>query len=461
MKMISRRDFIRLTAATGLAGILGSGYAPRIASGQDKPNIVFITIDALRADHLGCYGYHRDTSPNMDALARNSILFKNFFTVVPKTGPSMTTFFTGKYIQNHGVVGNQMEWNSSIQPFMELMPKEYKKAAIVANTILLGSKGYDRGFDIYAYNDDEELTLKAIHWLDTFFNRACNFFLWLHYLDPHGPYKPPAEFHEIFVNDQYYDASRKVTLDYTPIKGYSKNTGLGVVPAYQRLGDINEVDYYVAQYDAEIKHIDSEVGKLLSFLEQKKQMDNTIIIISADHGESLGENNYYFEHGMLVNESSIHIPLIISHPEVREHLAVNSLLQNTDLAPTILGEIGSEFSAEIDGVDFSEAYHNRKPDYRVRDFIYSCTPHEYPDFFETIRTATGKLIRTNEDAYSFFNIAKDKFETEDTFSEAGRDSIGESMSLMENFGKRHMKSASKTTLSEEEVEKLKALGYID
>ena len=100
----------------------------------------------------------------------------------------------------------------------------------------------------------------------------------------------------------------------------------------------------------------------------------TIDALRADHGESLGENDYYFEHGMLVNEGSIRIPLIISHPETREHLAIRSLLQSTDLAPTILTETGSTFSTEIDGIDFSGLYRDHNPDGQIRDFIYSCTP---------------------------------------------------------------------------------------
>jgi arylsulfatase len=458
-----------LTIKNGIIFIILSGiivislsYFNRYFVKTRSYNIILISIDALRADHLGCYGYYRNTSPNIDALAKDNILFKNFFTVVPKTGPSMTTFFTGKLIQNHGVVSNPLKRDPSIKNFAQLLPENYKKAAFISNASLSEERGYSDGFDEYILfkGSQEKMTPIVIKWLIENSENA-KFFLWLHYIDPHGPYTPPAEFHEIFVNDQYYDISKKVALDYTPQKGFNENYVLGAVPKYQRLGDIDEVDYYIAQYDAEIKYTDSEVGKILDFLESKKLTKNTIIIITADHGESLGENHYYFEHGMLVNEGSIHIPLIISHPNVLKPLVINSLLQNTDFTPTILKEFALTYPTKIDGIDFSELYYKRKTNYQIRDFIYSCTPHEYINFFETIRTRTDKLIRKDEKVYSYYDIQNDKYETKDIFSEINKDIKKEKISMIENFGKYAVKSASKVKLPKEKLEILKSLGYIN
>jgi len=252
-----------------------------------------------------------------------------------------------------------------------------------------------------------------------------------------------------------------VALKYTPQKGYNVNFVFGAVPRYQRLGDIDEVDYYIAQYDAEIRYIDNEIKKLLDFLELKKLTKNTIIIITSDHGESLGENNYYFEHGLLVNEGSIRIPLIIHHPEIKKPLVINSLLQNTDLAPTLLDEFGLQFPTEIDGINFSELIHKRKTDYQLRSFIYACTPHVFIDFYETIRTKTDKLIRKNEKVYSYFDKTNDKHETNDLFSKVNKNLINEKIGIINRYGKNSIKSGSKVDFPKDKLDELKSLGYVN
>jgi len=425
-------------------------------------NIIFITIDALRADHMGCYGHPRNTSPHMDAFASDNILFKNFFTVVPKTGPSMTSFFSGKYIQHHGVIKNSLKKDPSIASFVQLLPGQYKTGAFVANPTLNQERGYSTGFDQYEIflGNQKRMTQKAIKWLEQY-RASGKFFLWLHYIDPHGFYKPPPEFHEMFVNDQHYDASRKVPLDYTPIEGLNENYILGAVPKYQRLGNIDVVDYYIAQYDAEIRHTDTEVGKLFAYLKKQKLFDNSIIIITADHGESLGEDNYYFEHGMLVNEGSIHIPLIISHPKIKKPLIINSLLQSVDLFPTMLDEFGSKFPTEIDGINFSRLYYDRRPDFQMRKYIYSCTPDEYIDFFETVRNNQYKLIRRNEKEALFFDISREPFETTDVSDEIASDTRRSLLRFVETFGKYSKTAAPGVILPKERLEELKSLGYVE
>jgi len=462
--MIGKKNriiFFSISAIIFLTAVYFIAINPIFEKKRDF-NIIFISIDTLRADHLGSYGYHRDTSPNIDAFAEKNILFTNFFTVVPKTGPAMTSFFTGKLMQNHGVVSNDIKRDPSITTLAQLLPENYKKAAFGANVSLTAERGYSDGFDEYTIvkGSRKDLTSKATDWL-TQNSLNSKFFLWLHYLDPHGPYRPPPEFHEMYVGDRHYDSSKKVALKYRPHKGYNANFVFGAVPRYQRLGDIDEVDYYIAQYDAEIRYIDNEIKKLLDFLELKKLTKNTIIIITSDHGESLGENNYYFEHGLLVNEGSIRIPLIIHHPEIKKPLVINALLQNTDLAPTLLDEFGLQFSTEIDGISFSQLIHKRKTDYQLRSYIYACTPHVFIDFYETIRTETDKLIRKNEKVYSYFDKTNDKLETNDLFSKMNKDLLKEKTGIINGFGKDFIKSGSKVDFPKDKLNELKSLGYVN
>ena len=474
----------------GLTGILLSGCAPGITSGK-KPNhrnLVFISIDTLRADHLGCYGYRRNTSPNIDAFAKNNIVFENFFTVVPKTSPSMTSFFTGRYIQHHGVLSNRLKLQGSIVSLAELLPEAHKKAAFVCQHGLSRVLGY-RGFDLGSHilTSQGAITGQAIEYLKGI-KDAENFFLWLHYIDPHGPYTPPPEFHEMFVHDSFYDGSRKVSLNYTPSPGYNANyvlDGQVAVPRYIRQGDIDEVDYYIAQYDAEIRYTDSEVGKVLDYVKTREFAHDTIIAISADHGESLGENDYYFGHGKLVNEGNIRIPLIISHPEVGEPLRIRSLLQNTDFAPTMLAEFGLEFPGEIDGIDFSALYKKKDAAGKLRDYIYSCTPHEYPHFFETIRTENQKFIhgfatekvgelllemerKDDKDIYSFHDVSNHTLDDDGgvPLSEVPQETIEKYVGLLKNFGLGAQKPTRETAVDDSQLpqdikENLKALGYIN
>lgn len=431
-------------------------------------NVIFISIDTLRADHLGCYGYQRDTSPNIDKFAQQSLLFKNFFAVVPKTGPSMTSFFTGQYMQTHGVVDNNYLRASDTQSFVQLLPDDYQKAAFVANPVLSEARGYAKGFDKYQVGNFKnnmgewgqgDITPNAINWLHSAKDKG-NFFLWLHYIDPHGPYIPPNEYRNLFVNDNYYDNSRKVPLDYTPVEGINENYVLGAVPKYQRQGDIDTVDHYVAEYDAEIKYTDAEVGKVLDYIKKSNLSENTIVIITADHGESLGENNYYFEHGLLVNEGSIHIPLIINHPNIKGPIAFEGLMQNTDIAQTLLSFLSTSKLISTDGIDFSKSIYTKDSKVSLRNYIYSCTPYGYEDFHETIRDNQDKLVRTNEQEYSFYDLTNDLKETRNIYHEKENSIFIKKISLLSGFGKKIKHPPVKEShLKKETSDKLKTLGY--
>ena len=437
-------------------------------SKQQQFNVLFISIDTLRADHLGCYGYQRDTSPNIDQFAQQSLLFKNFFTVVPKTGPSMTSFFTGQYMQTHGVVDNNYLRASDSQSFVQLLPDHYQKAAFVANPVLSAARGYATGFDKYQVASpnsnmgewgQEDISPNAIAWLRAAKDKG-NFFLWLHYIDPHGPYSPPRDYQDIFVNDGLYDSSRKVSLNYTPEEGINENYVLGAVPKYQRLGNNDAVDYYVTKYDAEIRYTDAEIGKVLDYLKESDQVANTIIVITADHGESLGENDYYFEHGMMVNEGSIHIPLIIHHPNINEHVVFDALMQNTDIATTLLNLISISSLHTKDGIDFSRIILGKDIKSELRKYTYSCTPYGYKDFLEAVRTKQNKLVRTNEQKHSVYDLIHDQKETTNIYHEEATSTIAELIQIVTKFGKKTQQTPVKESpLKKSATDKLRTLGY--
>jgi arylsulfatase A-like enzyme len=401
----------------------------------------------------------------------------------------MTSFFTGRYIQHHGVLSNKLRRNESIVGMVELLPGDYRKAAFVCNGFLSRPFGY-RGCDAgkHILTTQKQITGQAIEYLD---GMDCDerFFLWLHYIDPHGAYTPPEEFDK-FVGDEFYDPSRKVNLKYVPHEGFNPNYvlfGQSAVPQYIREGNIDLVDYYIAKYDGETRYTDEEVGKILEYLESKDLLNCSIVIITADHGESLGENGYYFDHGALVNESSIHIPLIIGHPEIEEPLRIDSLLQNIDLAPTLLSEFDLKFPCQIDGLDFSELYRNSRLrrggiiEKELRAYIYSCTPNGYPHFYETIRTNKGKLIRDfavrqigedlgtyseridDKDKYRFYTISEGKPDADDIISSVSKEDLREYFERIIHFGlgnKIASNAVGYDKLDTETQDRLKGLGYI-
>lgn len=436
-------------------------------------NLVFISIDTLRADHLGVYGYRRNTSPNIDKFADQKILFTNFFTVVPKTGPSMVSFFTGKRINSHGVVSNMSKIKKDENVLADFLPSDYMKAAFVNNIVLSKKAGYDTGFDTYNLFDQirpDLFTNHVISWLKK--NHEKQFFLWIHYLDPHGPYLPPDECKKMFVNDRYYDGSKKIKI------GSEKDLnaiGLGHVPFYQVLNNHDEVDYYISQYDAEIFNIDKQIGRLLKLFERKGLFENTIIIFTADHGESLGEDNYFFEHGLLLNEGSIHIPFIMSHPAIAEPMVIDALADNTDFLPTILSLLGLKYPDGIDGIDVKgllvDDHMSTKP------YIISQTPMEYFSYEKMVRGKEYKFILTGDcikvdnktsktvgiKSYSYFRISngiQDSVNMVDQLDQKEKERF---------IGVIHQITDSKDTtiandtvnLSEDTLKALKSLGYVN
>lgn len=433
-------------------------------SAPDDPlprNLLFISIDTLRADHLGAYGYPRATSPRIDAFARDNLHFESFFTTMPKTGPSMTSFFTGRYPGNHGVTGNPMAVPESAAMLAEILPDRFRKIAVVGNPTLAPQRGYDAGFEAFVLSEGgtRRITDQALEWLDRL--KGEPFFLWVHYLDPHGPYRPPAELSERFVGDSWYDASERVELDYELPPGRLVHDVRGALPRYQRLGSRDEVDYYVARYDAEILHVDTELGRLLDRVSKLGLDRETLIVITADHGESLGEHDYYFEHGMLLNEGSIRIPLILRVPGLPAR-RIRALAQNIDLLPTLLTQLGVAYHGAFDGIDLSPLLAGT-PDAKSRDWIYASTPYpdRYETFYEIARTRAGKLVRSGKGDLVYYDLREDPEESRDRLGTLSPELRAGMVGLLANYGPRPLDSSPTPELSAEIRRRLEALGYTE
>ncbi len=298
--------------------------------------IVYVVIDTLRADHLGCYGYKRDTSPTIDKLAKEGVLFLNAYPSDVPTQPSYTAMFTGKRGISTGVVSHsETEKLSRDEVFYpELLAKNgYRTGAI--STLYNMKRYFARGFQSYLNPAAESAALiqrvtaekineMAIPWLRQ--NYKEDFFLFLHYWDPHTVYLPPKQYRNLFYKGKKDDPNLEIKDDarYPFTVRLLKQMG----------GNITDIEYVIAQYDAEIRYVDDELGKLIALLKELGIFEETLIILTSDHGESFGEHGIYFDHAS-VYEDTAHVPLIFKHPSFPRGKKIEGLVQLIDIAPSI------------------------------------------------------------------------------------------------------------------------------
>jgi arylsulfatase len=322
---------------------------PRVPLG-DSLSIVFVTIDTLRPDHLGCYGYSRATSPNLDALARTGTVFERAFTYWPKTRGSFVAIMTGRrasqsgYSKTHPLL---LDMNPTLAS--ALQAAGYDTAAIVDNANVAASLGYAKGFRSYRETWEEKTLVsemdrtRAITDAGVAYLRAASaerpFLLWLHYVNPHTPYTPPAPFDTRFLDARATAGPRLPTVS-------SLHGGIPqawAVPGQDRLG------YYVAQYDGEIAAVDDQVGQVLAALASSAVAERTMVVVASDHGESLGEHDYYFDHGENLFDPSQRIPLIVKLPNTPAGRRTTALASTLDLMPTMLDAAHVSYPPDLAG----------------------------------------------------------------------------------------------------------------
>jgi arylsulfatase A-like enzyme len=311
--------------------------------------VLLLTIDTLRPDHLSAYGYRRPTSPRIDALAREGVLFEQAFTFWPKTRGSFVALFTGKppsrsgYGKSHPVL---IDWNPTLASVLQ--GAGYRTAALVDNPNVAAGLGYAKGFSSYvetwedASLPDETARTRRITEGGVAFLRAVKpgerFFLWLHYVNPHTPYTPPPPFDTRFMDDAE-------TGPRLPVVG-----GLhGGIPKPWAVAGRDRLAYYVAQYDGEIAAVDVEVGTVVDALRSSAARDDTIVVLTSDHGESLGEHDYYFDHGENLFDPTLRIPLVVAGPGVVKGARSEALVSTLDLLPTVLDAVKISYPADLAG----------------------------------------------------------------------------------------------------------------
>jgi len=339
---------MRRLAIGACALVLGCA---REAAPPARPNVLLITIDTLRADRLSCAGYGRPTTPHLDRLAAEGLRFTHVETPRAKTTPAIASLMTSLFPHEHGV----RELLTPLAPRFPLLAEALRGAgyathAIVGNYVLQDRfSGLARGFESWSEElpethgvppDDvpqrtaRSMTDGALAALDL--GRAADrpWFLWLHYMDPHGLYDPPTE-HRIFhrvVADPIPDDPGKTAGDLHRFSVASYN-----VPPGCTTPD-GHVDAALVRdlYDGEVHYVDAEIGRLLDALRAAGALEKTLVVVTADHGESLGEHRYWFEHGRDTYETTCRVPLIVRLPGPSAPAVHDEDLSLVDLAPKML-----------------------------------------------------------------------------------------------------------------------------
>lgn len=360
-----------------------------------RPNILFIVVDCLRADHLGCYGYSRPTSPNIDALAAQGTVFEDFYAVGVPTQPSFTTMYTGQYPITHGIVSHKGE--DPLPPNAPWLPSLLRKADYTTAAFCCLARyqpWFVRGFEFLVDSTTrhhdfgytcETINNRAIPWLKAHADEP--FFMVVHYWDPHTPYLPPEE-HRLFYEGDPTDPSLPDTL--APLQ----NQYFRVMwrKWFDKLpSGLRDAEYIVSLYDGEIHHADEGVGALLSALDETGHADDTLVVLLSDHGELFYRHDIFFDHHGLY-DGNIHCPLIMRGPGVGVGQGVPGFAMHSDLAPTLLQSAREPVPQAMDGESLLPALHGQGvPE---RDFITTCECTWQKKW--AIRTESEKLILSRQ-----------------------------------------------------------------
>jgi len=339
------------------------GKAPQAAR-DSRPNVVFILVDALRPDRLGCYGYQRPTSPTIDGLASEGAVFTDVMAQAAETMVSVPAFLTGRYPREHGLVWLQDSGEVLVASELRaatvaeiLSDGGYVTAAVSANPLIGPDSGVAKGFDTFDHScgllsvwrrkTAADVNLCAYRILKGWRSARKPFFLYLHYMDPHNAYRPPSEFC-VFGRPGYTARDDEINGVMNGIAEREGTVGLTDERLAERELTRRDIARLSDLYDGEVLCADHYLGELFRRLKQLGLYDNTIVIIIADHGEAFLEHDSV-KHGGTLYQEAVHVPLIIAGPGIQAGRRITGLVQLNDLAPTILAAARVEEEIEMSG----------------------------------------------------------------------------------------------------------------
>jgi len=422
-------------------------------------NVLLISLDTTRQDHLSTYGYPRPTAPHLDRLAEGGAVFTNALSQWTATNPSHTSMFTGLYPHTHGVGTNTAKLPEGLTTLAEILRDAgLRTAAFVSGyTLRPTTSGIDRGFEVYdgrikvTRRDGRETGELAIEWLEQLAPDE-GWFLFLHFYDAHGPYRGDGRY-----LDQFRSADPGPRLKH--------------IPQYQSRQDesgrtLRHLNDYIDRYDAEIRYQDEVMGDVLAAID----LERTLVVVVADHGETMVERNKgkNLSHATGVHDEQILIPFVIRSPGVAAG-TYREVVETVDLTPTVLDLLGIDTPAaqSFQGESLSSLLRGER-DERLDSLGFSSVwaRQDWQDrerSIETVRSRRWKLVfypGTTEDRIRLFDLVEDpgeKVDVGERYPEI-RDGL---LAELEAWRRTDAAKAEEVELSAEEIENFKALGYLN
>ncbi len=477
-----RRAWLGLAALAAAVGLLNAGVAGAFGRSVEakarRPDVVVLLIDALRADRLSSDGYRRQTTPAIDGLARDGVLFRQAVAQSTFTKSSVATLFTGRYPYQHGVYWGSLRLSSG-QVISDLLREEettlaeelrkrgYLTAAWVQNSHLRRVMGFAQGFVSYR---DSQGSIERIHrafrpWLRGP-GRRYPYFAYLHYIDLHDPYRPEPPYDTLFLpeGERLGDGGDV----YAGIDLDEWGAYLAAVREGRRQPSAAEVEGFEALYDGQLRYIDDQIGELLQELRDLGLYDRSLIVVTSDHGDGFMEHGF-ISHSTTPYEELVRVPLVVKFPDGRfAGRVVERQVRLVDVMPTVLEAAGARRWPEIAGCsllplveegEWSRARPSADPGADCDVAVIEIAEEgAYP--VVAVRREGWKYIHHEKRPDELYDLERDPGERVNRLAEGGEVASELERIALEVVARRP-DPADRVELDEQAVRELKALGYLE
>lgn len=461
-----------------LTNITENSLSVKKTKQSHQPNVLLIGVETLRADHVGCLGYRRNTTPTLDKLAKEGAVFSRAIATSSWTKPAVMSVFTSLYPAIHKVTDFHKKLSEKINTLAEMLKENgYITAAFVCSPNLDSCYGFSRGFNLYddfsvqlsllfnlfgynniavqdIYNEavtNETVNRVALRWLQE--NHDKPFFMFVFYFDPHHDYIPPPPF------DTVFDPNYKGSIDGRGIIHQPRKS----TPPSQR-----DLDHIIALYDGEILYTDRCISDLLEKFRQYGILDKTLVIVFGDHGDEFYEHGTT-GHGHTLYNELIHIPLILRWPEeIPQNKRINTLVSQVDIMPTILDYLDIKYNRLMQGRNLRCLIEGKKD--RLHDVVYAeVSRHSDKVFTSAISNQNKCILDLNTGNKQFFDLSTDPSEQKNIYNMRSSNGPVALASCVTQWLANNARLASQlcndvnlqeVELDEDRLKRLKSLGYL-
>ncbi|MCY3772200.1 MAG: sulfatase [Gemmatimonadetes bacterium] len=404
---------------------------------KKRPNIVLLGVDSLLADHMSCYGYDRQTTPHIDRFAEGGALFEKTYSAHIPTTSAYASMLTG--LDAFGTQVVALRHKGGLREDVQTLPEILRERGYATTSVGFAGNPSARGFDKYieypswgSWNEGrspkaQELNNVAIPELDRLARQRGPFFLFLRHMDPHAPYLPPEPYERMFYHGDECDPKNRSMDPVMAFKPFCDFFASWMPPG------ITDKDYVIAQYDGAVAYMDACIQTIFNALEAHGIMDETIVILNGDHGETLYDHECWFDHHGLY-DVTLHVPLIIRYPgRIPAGSRISGYNQHKDLVPTIMDLAGIDSGIDFDGNSLMSLVDGTLPSFDSEFYITECTWMRKHGW----RTPQWKLMVALEPDFHFkppvelYNVVEDPDEN---------NNLAEELPEVVNLLKRQMNS---------------------